>query len=142
MMVNVNRLKLITRKKNPDIRKLDTVFSIYIRMSRSIDGMCTCCTCGKMGHWKQFDNGHFISRAKYPTRWDERNCHPQCRQCNRFDEGRKNDYERFIAKRYSTSMPNILKLESRNTRRTVPVQLELLVKYYREKVKELKKRIA
>lgn len=59
-------------------RSLDTYFSQYIRNKYSVNGICTCYTCGKKLPIKQMQNGHFISRGYLVTRWNENNCRPQC----------------------------------------------------------------
>ena len=66
------------------IKKLDKIFSVYIRVSSSVDGFVKCCTCGKPGHWKTMDCGHFIPRKNISTRYLEQNCAPQCKDCNEF----------------------------------------------------------
>ena len=41
------------------VKKLDVIFSQYIRLSNSNSrGYCKCVTCGKEGHWK---NGGILS---------------------------------------------------------------------------------
>ena len=61
------------------VKKLDTVFSQYIRRSNADNnGYCTCVTCNKTFHWKEIQAGHFMSRKHYSTRWDERNVKTQC----------------------------------------------------------------
>lgn len=59
-------------------KKLDKVFSMFIRTRDSKDGLATCFTCNKVLPIKDITNGHFISRKRMPTRWDERNCAAQC----------------------------------------------------------------
>ena len=70
-------------------KKLDKEFSIYIRRrdSDSFSELGNCITCGKSVHWKMADNGHFITRACLPIRWDEKNCALQCKSCNGFRGG-------------------------------------------------------
>jgi len=81
--------------------KLDTLFSLYIRKkSATKDGMVRCVTCGKYDHWKEMDAGHYISRQYLTTRYDERNVHVQCRSCNRFHEGMKDEYTLFLMRTY------------------------------------------
>ena len=83
----INRKTMPKNAKKPTrsklIKKLDTVFSQYVRLSNADDrGYCTCVTCGKKGQMEDRRNnqaGHFISRANYSTRWDERNVKPQSR---------------------------------------------------------------
>ena len=73
--------------KSKIIKKLDVVFSEYIRRRYSVNGKSTCVTCGKTDEWKKMQAGHFISRTKYATRWDEENVQVQCLKCNRFNQG-------------------------------------------------------
>jgi len=65
------------------IAKLDKVFSQYVRL-RVCDeyGFSDCFTCGTRRHWKEVDAGHFITRAKFATRWDPVNVQFQCKRCN------------------------------------------------------------
>ena len=69
------------------IKKLDTIFSIYIRRKNSVNEIAQCITCGKKDHWKKMQNGHFMSRKHYATRWDEDNVEVQCMGCNVYRYG-------------------------------------------------------
>ena len=60
----------------------DTYFSRYIRLVHSVDGQCTCYTCGTIKPIKEVDNGHYIKRVHKSTRYHENNCRPQCKTCN------------------------------------------------------------
>lgn len=61
----------------------DRVFSQYIRLRYSDrEGNCSCVTCGKKMYWKDAQNGHYRSRSCLKYRFNERNCHPQCYNCN------------------------------------------------------------
>ncbi len=86
-------------KKKPSrsklVKKLDAVFSQYIRLKDSVGEIATCFTCGKKDHWKKLQNGHFQSRKHYATRWDEQNCQVQCAGCNVFRYG-----EQFLFAKY------------------------------------------
>jgi hypothetical protein len=119
---------------------LDKVFSIYIRLrDADDDGFCTCCSSGKRQHWKDMDCGHFISRRHLATRWEDMNCHAQSRGDNRFNQGNALGYSRFLLKKYG---PNALDdLERMKNRPFKITQFEInnMVKYYREKIQELKK---
>ena len=74
------------RKKELNVSKAmsnaDTYFSRYIRLKHSIDGKCTCYTCGTEKDIKEVDNGHFEKRQHKATRYHENNCRPQCKICN------------------------------------------------------------
>ena len=81
--------KAVAKKpvKSKLIKKLDVVFSEYIRKKDSANGKAKCVTCGKVDEWKKMQAGHFMSRTKYATRWDEENVQVQCVRCNRFSQG-------------------------------------------------------
>jgi len=80
-----------------DLSKLDTTFSIFIRM-RDVDenGFVKCCTCPTVRHWKEMDAGHFVLRKHLATRWRESNCHAQCQECNRHESGELVEYLIFM----------------------------------------------
>ena len=89
------------------VKKLDVVFSQYVRMSNADkNGFCTCITCGKRGHWKNdgIQAGHFMSRRHYSTRWDEQNVFPQCIKCNMYSQGEQYRYSLFLGKATSDLM--------------------------------------
>lgn len=66
----------------------DKWFSQWIRLRDSDEeGFIVCVTSGKRMHWKDSDCGHYISRAKLATRYDERNAHAQGGMANRFQGG-------------------------------------------------------
>ena len=81
--------------------RLDKLFSEYVRR-RDTDrhGVVRCCTCNRPFHWKDIDAGHFVSRDRKATRWDGRNCHPQCQHCNRFRGGEQHLHGSYIDRRY------------------------------------------
>ena len=69
------------------VKKLDKVFSLFIRRRDAIrfNGMCPFC------QKKPIEcNFHFITRSRYNTRFDEVNCVASCFGCNyrmTFDQG-------------------------------------------------------
>lgn len=64
-------------------KKLDEVYSLYIRNKYAdSDGLVECYTCEVKKPVKEMQNGHFYSRAKNSTRWEDDNCRPQCYSCN------------------------------------------------------------
>lgn len=71
------------------IKKLDKVFSLYIRHKYAKDGMVKCYTCDAVKPIKEMQCGHFISRAYYSLRWDEDNCRPQDASCNLYHHGQQ-----------------------------------------------------
>lgn len=76
----------ITVKKKPDLKaKLDKEFSLFIRLRDCMpNGVFRCISCGQIKPFEQADCGHYFSRTHLATRFDENNCHAECRHCNRF----------------------------------------------------------
>lgn len=110
-------------------KKLDSVFSIYIR--RRDKGVCF--TCGNKKPWKFQQNGHYISRSCLALRWDERNCNCQCAACNIFKNGNMPEYAVRLMKKHG---PNILLVLNKEKLKTVKMtRQEYLTKiaYYEQK---------
>jgi hypothetical protein len=123
--------KKLTRSKL--IKKLDTIFSRWVRLSNSVNQICTCVTCGKESHWKDIQAGHFISRKHYSTRWDERNVKPQCVGCNVFKYGEQYKYSLYLGNKLSKK----LLIESRNIIKFTNAELEDMIKEYTERFNKL-----
>ncbi len=69
------------------INKLDKIFSLYIRLRDSKPfgyKAFKCISCGQIKPFAKADCGHYYSRSKMSTRYDEDNCHSECNFCNRF----------------------------------------------------------
>ena len=118
------------------IKKLDVIFSQYIRLSRSDkNGFCTCITCGKKGHWKNggIQAGHFMSRKHYSTRFNEDNVHPQCVACNMFRAGEQYKYSIFLG----MDKANDLFLQSQKIVKFTNNEIEQMITEYSEKLKKL-----
>jgi hypothetical protein len=123
--------KKLTRSKL--IKKLDTIFSRWVRLSNSVNEICTCVTCGKESHWKDIQAGHFISRKHYSTRWDERNVKPQCVGCNVFKYGEQYKYSLYLGNKLSKK----LLIESRIIIKFTNAELEDMIKEYTERFNKL-----
>ncbi len=116
------------------VKKLDTVFSQYIRLSNADkNGYCTCVTCNKTFHWKAIQAGHFMSRKHYSIRWDERNVKPQCVACNVYRAGEQYKYSIFLGK----ELANDLYLQSKELVKFTNYELEDMINDYSEKLKKL-----
>lgn len=116
--------KKLTRSKL--VKKLDSVFSQYIRQKNSVKEIATCFTCGKKDHWKKLQNGHFQSRRHYSTRWDIMNCQVQCAGCNVFRFG-----EQFI---FGQNLDNKF---GEGTARRLHIKAQLTVKYADFEIEDL-----
>ena len=78
-------------KSNKSLKtKLDTLFSQYIRRKYADRrGFVYCYTCGTAKPIAEMQNGHFHSRRHLSTRYEEKNCRPQCYGCNVINGGKK-----------------------------------------------------
>ena len=117
--------------------KIDKPFHEFIRRRDADDdsGYCQCISCDKPIHFSESDAGHFISRGKLATRWDERNVKAQCRKCNRFEYGRQFEYSLKIG----TELAEQLLQESRATFKLMEHEYQEIFESYRDKLAELKK---
>ncbi len=116
------------------IKQLDSVFSKYIRQRDAVNEIATCFTCGKRDHWKRLQNGHFQSRKHYSTRWDETNCQVQCAGCNVFKYGEQFLFGQNLDVKYGLGTSNELYLKSKKTVKISTVELQDMIKHYKDLV--------
>jgi 5-methylcytosine-specific restriction endonuclease McrA len=115
------------------ITKLDNIFSQYIRLRYSKNEIATCVTCGKQDHWKKMQNGHFVSRKHYATRWDEDNCQVQCSGCNVFRYGEQYLFSKYLG----ADLSEELLMKSRKIQKFSDSELLDMIELYNEKVNNL-----
>ena len=116
------------------IKRLDKVFSLYIRIKNSNDfGITKCVTCNKEDHYKNMQCGHFISRKHYILRWDEENCNVQCVACNVFRYGEQYKYSLFLGTKLSKKLYN----KSKKLINFTTSELKDKLNYYNKKIKEI-----
>tara|TARA_R110000868_G_scaffold28818_2_gene107531 strand:+ start:369 stop:758 length:390 start_codon:yes stop_codon:yes gene_type:complete len=116
------------------VKKLDTVFSQWIRFSNAdSNGFCICITCEKKSHWKEIQAGHFMSRKHYSTRWDERNVKPQCVGCNVFRYGEQYKFSKMLGIQLSNELEDL----SRSLVKFSNNELNDMIKNYSIKLKKL-----
>ncbi len=122
--------KKLTRSKI--VKKLDAVFSQYIRLSNTDKhGYCTCVTCGKKYFWKQIQAGHFMSRKHYSTRWLEDNVKPQCYGCNVMQQGQQYKFSKYLGNNLSEELYN----KSKEVIKFTTDELQDKITYYSEQIK-------
>ena len=120
-------------KRKNLIKKLDAVFSKYIRLrDADQEGYCRCATCGEKTHWTKIQAGHFISRKHYATRWDERNVHAQCVACNVFKYGEQYKYSLYLGENLSKELYN----KSLGVVKFTDIEIIEMIEEYNEKSKD------
>jgi hypothetical protein len=128
-------LKLKSPKKvsrSSLVKKLDNVFSIYIRKRYSINGKATCFTCEKIDDWNKLQCGHFQSRKHYATRWNETNCQVQCVGCNVYRYGEQYKFGIHLDQVHGLGTSEMLLQKSRTECKIKNYELEELIEKYKQ----------
>ena len=119
-------------------RQADKWFSEFIRLRDSDErGMVTCVTCSHRNHWRQLQNGHWITRGHEATRYDERNCNCQCRGCN-YNGGQHLKHATAIQRKYGGAVKAELELKGRMPCRRTLADYKFLADSYRARVERIK----
>lgn len=117
------------------IADIDKYFSIYIRLREADSGgLNSCFTCGKKLHWKSLQCGHFIPRAHLLTRFETRNCRPQCKGCNEYLAGNLAQFARKLEAENKGITDELLEL-SRQVFKPSSSELKELLIEFRNKAK-------
>jgi hypothetical protein len=135
----IKRKTKIKKKKAYDELHLWPIFSVFIRLRDSDEnGMCRCFTCGLFRHWKQGDAGHGVGRQHKATKYNEINNQFQCKKCNGFEEGRKDQFSVNIDKKYGPGTWDKLLVASRQTCKRGEYEYDILIAHYKKEVEKLK----
>lgn len=131
----LSRKKSKKKSQSKLVKELDAVFSQWIRLKDADDnGMAKCVTCGVKKPWKEMQNGHYVSRSKRSTRWDEENCHVQCVGCNMFKEGAKPEYTAFLLDTIGEEKLRALIKRGQEIKKFTGNELQDLINAYKWKV--------
>ena len=130
-----------TKKPISKLKKeLDKWFSLYIRLREATnEGVVQCFTCGKIGHYKKLQCGHFQSRRHHATRWNEWNCQVQCVKCNMFEQGEQWKFGLNINAKYGEGTSKELEFLAQTTVKFSRVDYEENIRHYKALVINLKK---
>lgn len=115
-------------------------FNKYIRF-RDRGLSCICCGLPLGGNpvGGDYDAGHYRSTGSAPhLRFDERNCHAQRKQCNRYGAGRAVDYRIGLIARIGSEAVDSLESDQSPKHYTID-DLKQIRDTYRAKCKELEK---
>lgn len=114
-------------------------FNKYVRFRDAGRGCISCgSTCSEGSIGGSGDAGHFRSRGSAPhLKFDERNCHLQCKHCNRYLSGNVADYRAGLVKRMGLDAVLTLEADQEPRKYTVD-ELKAIKKHYAELAKQLK----
>ena len=122
------------------IKKLDTIFSVYIRLyDTDTNGNCKCFTCNQPMFWRKIQCGHFQSRRFLSTRFHELNCKPQCYACNIGLSGNQYIFGVNLDKRYGQGTADEMVRISRNLTKYNAEELKILIDEFNLQVENLRK---
>lgn len=131
-----------TKSTHTLIAKLDKVFSLFIRLRDSREfkyRAFRCISCGQVKPFEQADCGHFYSRRHMATRFDEENCHAECRACNRFSADHLIAYRENLIRKIGTQHYDLLTMRHAGMRKWSAFELERLIAYYTVLVEKMMK---
>ena len=140
----IKKKPLPKRKRQPHARtlivKLDKVFSLYIRLRDSKPfgyKAFKCISCGKIKPFSKADCGHYYSRAKMSTRYDEENCNSECSSCNRFSADHLDGYRENLIAKIGQQRFDLLRVRANQTKKWSVFELQELIKYYTALVQKM-----
>jgi len=139
--IKVRKEKLKGRGEH--MREAQQAFNEYIRTRDQAAGHL-CISSGKPLDWSgnAVDAGHYRSVGSAPhLRFDERNCHAQSKQDNRFLSGNAVDYRIGLIARIGQEAVDALEADQSVRKYTVE-QIKGIKAYYRAKTRELKRAAA
>lgn len=119
------------------VKKLDSVYSKYIRLSHAENEMVKCFTCSNVMHWKKIQCGHFFSRKHYSVRWEEMNTKPQCVHCNIFCQGKQYEFGEKLKEMYGVDKIELLEIKKNNSFKLNEFVIGVLIAEYENKLKEI-----
>lgn len=83
------------------------------------------------------DAGHFVLGTYLIHKYNEQNVHAQCRYCNRFLEGNRDQYFVAMENKYGRAFVDHLIATKHQPRKFKPWELEELIVTYKQKVAQL-----
>lgn len=129
-----------TRAKKPadPSKKLDKVFSAYVRLRDAMPNGCfRCISCGQVKRFEQGDCGHYHSRTHMATRWEPDNCHMECRMCNRVSSDHLIGYRRNLVEKIGLDRVNRLEIMAHSPKHWLDFELQEKIDYFTREVKRL-----
>lgn len=111
----------------------DKYFSLYIRrLNADKNGCSVCVTCRTIRYWKELQNGHYIPRNHLSTRFDERNCAPQCVGCNMYGRGKHDDFALHLIAKYGQNILEDLNAQKNKSIKYKISDYQLMIEKYQD----------
>ena len=121
-------------------------FSKYIKLHGAITtvgdpNFARCYTCKKIFPISEIDCGHMIPGRTNGILFDGDICEPQCRQCNRLNNGEQQMFKFYKVIEHSEEWYELKKQARRSNCELSDMELEAIAKEYRERYHKLLKGI-
>lgn len=119
-------------------KKLDRVFSAYIRLRDVMANGCfRCISCGRIKRFEEGDCGHYYSRTHMATRWEPDNCHMECRGCNRASADHLISYRKNLLEKIGLDRIDQLGMMAHSQKQWADFELQEKIDYFTKEVKRL-----
>jgi hypothetical protein len=126
-------------ERNRWIRKIDRVFSQYVRQSEADkSGNARCFTCEVVRPWWEMDCGHFQSRQYMAGRWLRMNAAVQCRECNVLS-GEQYRFARRLDEVHGPGTAELIERLVRQGRPYTITQLKKQFKFWSERLADVRR---
>ena len=113
------------------VTRLDAVFSLYIRLRDAMpNGTVRCISCGGVFPFAQIQCGHYFTRHNMSVRWDERNCHAQCVECNCHKSGNIAGYTPRLVSKIGREAYDALCVSAHGMRKWGGDELKAMIRHY------------
>lgn len=122
-------------------RALDKAWSLLVRRGAADDmgGIARCCSCGVAATWESLQCGHFVSRVRLATRWENRNTAVQCARCNIFLRGNPVGFARYLERLYGPDIFAVLDDQSHQSVKFSRADLQAKIDETNEALKGLQR---
>lgn len=129
------------KKKSDQLKDtLDKIFHLFIRLRDGReDGTFQCISCGRILPFERSDCGYFIKERHSATRYNEDNCHAQCRTCNFFKGGNIEEFRKALVRKYGEEKVQELERMKNDISKMSEADYQEMIDYYELKVEELKR---
>lgn len=127
------KVKTVSKLK----KELDAIFSKYIRLKYSKNGMVACYTCGHLGEVKKMQNGHCLPRQYLSMRFSEKNCRPQCYACNMLYGGQVVVFLNKLCDEYGDNFRHELEQEKWKVTKLDVVDYAIMISKYSKLVESM-----
>jgi hypothetical protein len=112
-------------------------FSLYIRTRDSINGMCSCITCGKVIPIKEAHASHFLGGRSNAVLFDEEAVYASCVGCNMFLHGNYTQYTLKMIDRYGRDWVDAKIAQKHQIVKYKTQDFQEIEKKYKQKLQEL-----